>query len=312
MERNLQILSRFADTATFVYVEHASIERHDLSIEIRRQDDSIDVPAASVSTLVLGPGTRITHAAVVALSECGAAIVWAGEEAQRFYACGMGKTRSSSNLLKQATAWADPERRKEVVRRMYLLRFDENLPSTLSLAQIRGREGVRVREAYAAASREFGVEWTGRRYDRADWNAADPVNRALSAGAAILYGICHSAISSAGYSAGIGFIHTGKALAFVYDLADLYKVDLLVPAAFEAASGNADRPEASVRRLLRQRCRDFGLMERAMHDLTRLFADRGTSDASVADELDATDPPGHLWDPMGNVPSGVNHGGDDA
>ena len=311
MERNLHILSRFTDTASFVYIEHAVIERHDSSIEIRRATESVDVPAASISTVVLGPGTRISHAAMVALAECGAGVIWAGEEMQRFYASGHGKSRSASNLLRQASAWADPERRMEVVQQLYRLRFDEALPAELTLAQVRGREGVRVREAYAKASRDFGVPWAGRKYNRGDWDAADPVNRALSAGATVLYGICHSAIAAAGFSPGIGFIHTGKALAFVYDLADLYKVEVLVPSAFAAAADAAGRPETTVRGLLRQRCCEARIMDRIMRDLARLFDGPELAPGVDAESLDREDAPAQLWGPDQTVTGGVNYGGDD-
>lgn len=312
MERDLHILSRFSDTASFLYVEHAAIERHDSAIEIRRENESVDVPAASVSTLFLGPGTRITHAAVVALAECGTAIIWAGQELQRFYAHGAGKTRSSANLLRQASAWADPARRLSVIKRLYSLRFADDLPAGLSLAQIRGREGVRVREAYAKASRDYGVPWAGRRYTRGEWGAADPINRALSAGATILYGVCHSAITASGFSPGIGFIHTGKSLSFVYDVADLYKADLLIPVAFEATSREPLRPEAIVRRMLRARCHEVGLMERAVSDLASLFGGPDEPPSTDAEVRDRDDSPGELWDPGALVPGGVNHGRDDA
>lgn len=312
MEHNLHVLTRFADSSSFLYVEHAWIERKDQSVEIRREGETIDVPAASVSTLILGPGTRITHAAVVTLAECGTGIVWAGDELQRFYAAGGGKTRSSINLLKQAAAWADIRSRMEVIARMYRFRFPEELPPHLSLAQIRGREGVRVREAYARASRDWNVAWSGRNYDRGDWNAADPINRALSAGATVLYGICHSAITAAGFSPGIGFIHTGKALSFVYDLADIYKIELLVPTAFEVASHHAAHPEGPVRKALRQRCHESGLMDRIMRDLDRLFHGLAAPDALEGEEnVDLEDRPGYLWGPDGPVAGGVNHGGDD-
>lgn len=114
---------------------------------------------------------------------------------------------------------------------MYRYRFDEELEQDLSLEQVRGYEGVRVRKAYAQASQQFGVPWTGRRYDRADWSRADPINRALSAANACQRRLSHG-IVSAGYSPGLGFIHTGKQLSFVYDVADLYKTELTVPLAF--------------------------------------------------------------------------------
>src|SRR5690554_5875285 len=185
---------------------------------------------------MLGPGTSITHAAVKTLAESGCLVIWCGEQGIRFYAQGMGETRSASRLLHQATLYADPELRSHVVVRLYRMRFIEDLPSSLTLQQLRGREGSRVREAYARASEASGVPWTGRSYDRNNWSNADPVNKALSVANSCLYGICHAAIVSLGYSPGLGFIHTGKLLSFVYDIADLYKVEITIPTAFHAAA----------------------------------------------------------------------------
>src|SRR5262245_26293703 len=109
-------------------------------------------------------------------------------------------------------------------------------------------EGRRVRDDYARLAGETGVEWQGRNYDQDDWSAATPVNRALSAAHACLYGVCHAAIISAGYSAGLGFIHTGKLLSFVYDVADLYKTDITVPLAFRLAGTTKEDLERAVRR----------------------------------------------------------------
>ena len=203
-------------------------------------------------TLLMGPGTAITHAAINTLAQNGCMVVWCGEHGVRLYASGIGETRSSQALMRQARAWADPDMHMSVVIRMYERRFGEPIPPGTSLQQIRGREGARVRSAYQTASLTSGVPWTGREYSRGSWKDADPVNRALSAANSCLYGICHAALVTLGYSPALGFIHTGKALSFVYDLADLYKTQVTIPVAFSvAASGNPD-----VEREARRLCRD--------------------------------------------------------
>src|SRR5207249_109763 len=136
------------------------------------------------------------------------------------------------SLSLQARLWADPAQRLQVARRLYQMRFPEPWDDALTLQQLRGKEGIRVRDAYQRASRETDVPWTGRSYNRGSWSAADPVNRALSSATSCLYGVCHAAIVSAGYSPAIGFIHTGKMLSFVYDVADLYKPEIAIPIAF--------------------------------------------------------------------------------
>lgn len=307
---DLHALPRFRDGLSYLYVEHAVIEREANAIALYREDGAVSVPAAGLAVLVLGPGTRITHAAMVALAQCGTSVVWAGEEHQRFYAWGTGKTRSSANVLRQAAAWADPRRRLEVVQRLYRFRFVEEFPAGLTLQQIRGREGARVRDAYAAASRTYGVPWSGRSYQRGQWHAADPVNRAISAGAACLYGVCHSAIVAAGYSPAIGFIHEGKQLSFVYDLADVYKVEVLVPAAFQTAAERPAKVESAVRARLRERLREVKLLPRAVEDLARLFDGLGLGPQVDADELPEEFL--RLWDPAGSVEAGKNYACDDA
>jgi CRISP-associated protein Cas1 len=309
---DLSQLPRVADGWTFLYTEKVRIERADNAIELRDKSGRIAVPVAALSALMLGPGSTITHAAVLVLAESGSSIVWCGEHGARFYASGLGETRRSHHLEAQATAWASKEKHAEVVRRMYTMRFPEGLPEALSLEQIRGREGARVRDAYAAMSRETGIPWSGRSYKQTDWSAADPVNRALSAANASLYGLCHGAIVATGFSPGLGFVHVGKQLSFVYDIADLYKLEVTVPAAFRAAG---EKGPGAIETRVRKTCRDLfhstRLLERIVPDLqrvlgllpekTRLVVHRG-DDVEVEEGLG--DAPGGLWNSDGTTAMG--------
>jgi CRISPR-associated protein Cas1 len=226
----------------------------------------------------------------------------------------MGETRSARNLLHQARLCCDPALRLRVVKRMYQMRFAEPLGPDLTLRQIRGKEGIRVRSAYAEASRRTGVEWQGRFYKADDWRRADPINRALSAANSSLYGVCHAAIVSLGYSPALGFIHTGKMLSFVYDVADLYKADLTIPVAFDAVAAGTHDLESRVRRLCRDGFHEHRLLDRIVPDVERaLMVDEGLHDLDGLD-FDADDAlPGGLWDPeLGQVAGGQNHAdGDD-
>lgn len=313
---DLSQLPRVADGWTFLYTERVRVERADYAIELRDKSGRIPVPVASLSSLMLGPGSVITHAAVLALAEAGCSIVWCGEQGGRFYASGLGETRRAHHLEAQAKAWASKKRHEEVVRRLYTMRFPEGLPDNLSLEQVRGHEGARVRDAYARLSRESGVPWNGRAYRRGDWDSADPVNRALSAANATLYGVCHAAIVATGFSPGLGFLHVGKQLSFVYDVADLYKVDVTIPAAFRAVSAGVERIESRVRRMCRELFLSTKLLERIVPDLqrvvgllpekARLVVHRG-SDAPVAGEANEEgmgEAPGALWNPDGSRTSG--------
>lgn len=312
--RNLRELPKFRDGMSYLYVDRAIVEQEAKGIALYREDGVVAVPAASLGVLALGPGTRVTHAAIKSLAENGCSVIWVGEDMTRFYAQGLGETRSATRLLRQARAVSDPKQHMEVVLRLYRSRFPEPLPDGLTIQQIRGREGVRVREAYAHASRETGVEWSGRSYKRASWNDTDPVNRALSTGSSLLYGVCHAAIVSAGYSTALGFIHTGKQLSFVYDIADLYKATTVIPAAFAVTAESPEGVESRVRTTLREKLRSARLLETVVSDLHRLFDGLDGDDATTLNEDDpyAEDAaqPGQLWDPHGDVEGGTDHGGD--
>lgn len=304
------MLPRVEDGWSFLFVQHCRVEQDGKSISIWEESGRTPVPCASLSLLMLGPGATITHAAVRILAECGCLILWCGEEGVRVYGVGLGETRSSRNLLRQAGAWSSPQSRLTVVRRMYARRFGEDVDESLSLQQLRGREGIRVRASYAEASRITGMEWKGRNYDRSNWKSADPVNRALSCANSCLYGICHAAIVAAGYSPAIGFIHTGKTLSFVYDVADLYKTSTSIPTAFAAVRANAADLEGVVRRSMRDSFFEQRLLERILPDLAFLFDGLGEgADLSLDSLLDADDAlPSGLWDPVaGHVEGGVNY-----
>lgn len=310
--RNLNELPKFRDGLSYLYVEHAVVEQEAKAIALYQEEGVVMVPIAALGTLLLGPGTRVTHAAIKALAEGGCSVLWTGEDLGRFYASGTGETRSSARLLRQAEAWANPKTHLEVVVRLYRFRFPEPLAEGLTLQQIRGMEGVRVRDTYAHWSRQTGVPWRGRSYQRGNWNATDPVNRALSSGAAFLYGLCHAAIVSAGYSPALGFIHTGKQLSFVYDVADLYKAEVLIPTAFRVAAEMEEGTERRMRQLLRERVKEVRLLERAVDDLHKLFANLGQYADDDNDYAEDGARPGALWDPEGNVEGGVAYGGDGA
>ncbi len=217
----------------------------------------------------------------------------------RFYASGFGKTRSSANLVLQATLCSDPKEHARIVRRLFEMRFGDSIPITMSLQQIRGREGARVRDAYRAASEKSGVKWSGRNYDRGNWGNSDPINRALSAANAALYAVCLAGLVSAGYSPALGFIHVGKQLSFAFDLADLYKLELVVPAAFEAVSEGTDDVEKRARTKFRERAHEAKLLTRIMADLKTLFG--GGEDERFAEDVSA---PGRLWDGAGREAEG--------
>ena len=314
MERkvtDLNELPRFRDGLSYLYLEAGNIVQHDFAVVWLSEMGSSQLPAASLSVLMLGPGTSITHAAVHQLAQLGCSVLWVGQDLVRFYACGTGETRSSLRVQRQARAWCDQSLHLRVVRKMYALRFGYPVPEEWTLEQLRGHEGVRVRTTYTEWSRKTGVPWYGRRYDRnkGQWNSSDPVNRALSSGAACLYGVCHAAIVSAGYSTALGFLHTGKQLSFVYDVADIYKASSVIPVAFQAVADSPNHVESRVRTKLRDQFRETRLLERVIDDLNSLFPPNA-SEAVVPDGVDGDDPalPGDLWEGDVYIPGGTAYG----
>lgn len=269
--RDLHILPKLRDSLTYLYVERAVIQRYRQSVQVIDQHGQTALPVAQISLLMLGPGTSITHDAVKLLTLNGCSLVWVGEDTTRFYAQGSGETRKGGRLLQQARLVADPDARRAVALRMYRFRFQDELDPNLTLEQIRGHEGVRVRNTYKHFSRRFGVKWNGRRYDRNQWDSSDTINRALSHANALLNGLCHAVIVSGGYSPGLGFIHTGKMLSFVYDVADLYKAELTIPIAFEAAAMGEESLEKRVRHLCRLQFKNANLLQRVLPDIDRLL-----------------------------------------
>jgi CRISPR-associated protein Cas1 len=302
MREDLHALPRVRDSLSYLYVERCRVEQDARAVVVIDAAGRVPVPCASLLLLLLGPGATITHAAIRNLADCGCTVGWVGEDGVRFYA-----TRSARNLLWQARLAVHAPSRLRVVRRMYELRIEEPLGERLSLRQIRGREGVRVRETYARESARTGVPWFGRSYKRTDWRRADPVNRALSAANASLYGVVHAAIVATGYSPAIGFIHVGKQLSFVYDIADLYKTEVSIPVAFDVVRDGEADVERAVRQRLRARFVEVRLLDRIVSDIDRALGHDPTPTDMV--DLDA-EGPGALWDPEGELPGGVHWAGE--
>lgn len=293
MSSELQELPLLRDSLSYCYVEHALIDRKDSAIEYIQESGRVLVPVAALSTLMLGPGTSISHAAIKVLAENGCSVLWVGEDVTHCYAQGLGETRKAYHLLRQAELLCDPGCREKVVRNMYLYRFPGNVPEGCTLIQLRGMEGARVKTAYAEAAKKYGVRWLGRQYNRGDWNDADPLNRALSAVNALLNGICHAAINSGGYSPALGFIHTGRQLSFVYDIADLYKAEFTIPAAFQAFAEDSNGAEKRARMICREKFREGKLLQRILPDIDQILGIDLPSET-----LQGEDPPSELWEEL--------------
>jgi CRISPR-associated protein Cas1 len=242
------------------------------------------IPVGGVACLMLEIGTRISHAAVRLASQVGTLLVWIGEAGVRFYSAGQPGGARADRLLYQASLALDDEARLKVVREMYRRRFGDEPPVRRSVEQLRGIEGARVRETYKLLARKYGVQWKQRNYDVQDWDAADRPNRCLSAATSCLYGITEAAVLAAGYAPAIGFIHTGKPLSFVYDIADIYKFDTVVPVAFAVAARESANHEREIRLQCRDMFRKSRLLERIIPDIEAILDAGGKKPPIATDE----------------------------
>ena len=254
------------DRAQLVFVERAQLDVSDGAFVAVQADGSrLHIPVGGLAGLMLEPGARISHAAIALAARTGTLVTWVGEAGVRLYSAGQPGGARSDKLLWQAALALDEAARLRVVRKMYEMRFAEPAPQRRSIDQLRGIEGVRVRKTYELLAKQYGVTWRRRAYDVADWEAGDLPNRALSAATSCLHGLTEAAVLAAGYAPAIGFLHTGKPRSFVYDIADLWKFETVVPEAFRiagrAAKGNLDMPvERAVRLACRDKFRSSGLL----------------------------------------------------
>jgi len=302
----LQELPQIKERISFLYLERSVINRDDSAITVADGRGIVHVPAAALSVILLGPGTKITHRAVELIGDVGASILWVGERGVRYYAHGRPLTHSSRLLVSQAALVSNVRSRANVARRMYAMRFPNEDVSNKSLQELRGREGARVRAIYRSESKKTGVPWHGREYNSDDFESSTPINKALSAAHACLYGVTHSVIAAIGCSPGLGFIHSGHERSFVYDIADLYKADVSIPIAFDIASRHVEVSDigSSTRRAVRDAISNGHILSRAVKDIRFLLMDEVEDDVNI----DIVE----LWDDKnGFVKSGVAYKVDD-
>lgn len=291
-------LSRVRDRITFLYLEHAIVHRDGNAITVSDERGVIHVPAATIASVMLGPGTSISHQAMLLLADCGACSVWIGEQAVRYYAHGRPLARTSRLLEQQASLVSNQSSRLRVARAMYAMRFPGEDVSFLTMQQLRGREGARVRRLYREHAEEHGVDWKSRNYRPDDFEGGDDLNMALSAATSCLYGLAHAVIVALGCSPGLGFVHTGHDRSFVYDIADLYKMEIAVPVAFGVVAHGTEDIGGDVRRAMRDAFHESHLLARCTQDVHRLLGSDGEADSDF--ECDVVE----LWDTRGRVAAG--------
>jgi CRISPR-associated protein Cas1 len=226
-------LPQVKDKYPWLYLERGRLEIDDSSVKwIDSEGNVIRLPIATINTILLGPGTSITHEAVKVMAAANCTVCWVGEDSLLFYAVGQSPTANTRNLRTQMLAAADKKKQVEVAQRMFTRRFPGVDLAGKSIKEMMGMEGYRVRELYEQKAKEYGAGWKGRSYVPGKFELGDLTNKILTAMNAALYGILTSAIYGMGYSPHIGFIHSGSPLPFVYDMADIYKEKLCIDLAF--------------------------------------------------------------------------------
>jgi CRISP-associated protein Cas1 len=280
----LETLASAKDRWTPLYLQHGRLEVDDSSVKWIGADGLLcRIPVATVSALILGPGTTVTHAAVKACAESNTPVCWTGEDCLRFYAFGLTPNHTNEMPRLHATAWADKKRRTQIARRMFRMRFPDVDVESRSVTELRGMEGLRVRALYSQLGVEHGVTWKGRNYDRTNWDISDPINRALSAANASLYALVAAVVCSLGYIPSLGFVHDGGTLPFIYDVADLYKHLTSIPAAFLSARQDPGDDGELVRAFLKERVEEQRILQRIPKDLAALFETAESAPASATD-----------------------------
>lgn len=218
------------------------------------------LPFQTISNIVLGPGTTVSHDTLRLLARHGTGLIATGEDGVRFYASMPFGTDDSALARRQVSAWADVTgARLAVARRMYAWRLGELLPSA-DIAVLRGIEGARVKSLYRTLAQQHGIQWAGRRYDRDDPEAADLVNQALNHATTALKSAAMIAVAATATIPQLGFIHEDSSMSFCLDIADLFREQVALPAAFRAVKEKEQRPMEPLERLARRQA------GRSLHD----------------------------------------------
>ena len=264
------------DRVSMIFIYYGRIDVRDGAfVVIDKNGERKHIPVGSVACIMLEPGTRISHAAVKLASVTGTLLIWVGEAGVRLYSSGQPGGARSDKLLYQAKLALDENLRLKVVKKMFELRFGEKPPERRSVDQLRGIEGARVKKIYELMARQYGLKWKGRRYNPKDWAAGDVANRCVSAATSCIYGVTEAAVLAAGYAPAVGFLHSGKPLSFVYDIADIYKFETVVPVAFKIAAKNPSQPDRQVRIACRDIFRETRLLKRIIPGIEDILAAGG-------------------------------------
>lgn len=263
-----------ADRHGLLWLSRGALTVRDGTLRFLRKADADDqspleageygIPFQSLSMILLGPGSTVSHDALRLMARHGTALIAVGEDGVRCYTAPPIGPDTSEVARRQMRAWSDPEgERIEVARRMYALRLGEVLPKR-NLDALRGIEGARMKRTYRLAAERFGIDWQGRRYDRSNPLAADLPNQAINHASVAVTSAAAIAVTAIGAIPQLGFIHEHSGEAFVLDIADLFRDTILLPAAFKSAKAVSDNPTLNIERLTRRTTGDMLRSERVI------------------------------------------------
>ena len=263
------------DRLSLVFLERGLLDVIDGAfVLVDKNGVRTQIPVGGVACLMLEPGIRVSHAAVVLAARVGCLLVFVGEAGVRLYSCGQPGGARGDKILYQAKLALDEEARRRVARKMFEFRFHESLPESLSIEQLRGIEGARVKELYRQLANRYNVPWKGRKYDVKNYSAGDLPNQCITSATLCLYGVCEAGVLAAGYAPAIGFVHAGNARSFVYDIADLFKHEILT-VAFSVAREKPADPERAVRLACRDMFRSERILKRIIPTIEEVLASGG-------------------------------------
>lgn len=268
-----ELIPQVKDKYPFVYLEHGRLEIDDSSVKwIESTGHVISIPCTTVNTILLGPGTSVTHAAIKSMSESNCTVCWIGSDSLLYYATGETPTANTYNLKKQISLYSNSKKKLETARTLFSFRFPDLELKEKSLSEMMGMEGYRVKELYKKVAEKYEIPWDGRNYIPGKINLSDTTNKILTCCNVALYGILLSVVHALGFSPRIGFIHSGCPLPFVYDIADLYKPEVSIDLAFKLTKEmGGEYIKDVVADAFRERICNNNILERSVKDIGKIM-----------------------------------------
>lgn len=260
------------DRWTPIYLEHGHLEVENYSIKwIDSIGTHMSIPVAMLSCIILGPGSTITHAAIVSCSKTNTPIVWMGDDGLYYYATGVNVNERCQTTINHAKLYSNNENRLTIARKMFNHRFPDAALDDKTLDQMKGIEGNRIRNAYRDMSKKYSVEWACRNTNGIYGIDVDDLNLSLNILNFNLYCICLSVATTMGYIPALGFIHSDGKIPFIYDLADLYKVDITFDVAFSTYADIRRYNKQLLTQNFTQKVSEYNLMSKIPKDLKEIM-----------------------------------------